>query len=170
MRPKNFLAFFIFFGSGQLSTLFTFFFSISILLGLMTTPRNLIFLTFHIHFSSLTYKLFSYSFFNISFTILLCSFSVSVSTNTLSIKATTFPLLIIFLRILFIIVWNIASEFVILNNITVGSKNSTCVVNVLFYLSSSFIFTLLNLYCKSILVNTLLLPMLFIKFIINSSG
>ena len=40
-RPKNFLTFFTFLGSGQLSTLFIFSFSILILLGPMMTPRNL---------------------------------------------------------------------------------------------------------------------------------
>ena len=62
----------MFFGSSQLSTPFTFSFSISILLGPITTPRNPIFLTFYIYFSSLIYKSFSSNLFNISSIILSC--------------------------------------------------------------------------------------------------
>ena len=159
----------MFFGSGQLSTLSTFSFSISIPLGPIIAPRNLTFLTFYTHFSSLMFKSFSSSLFNTSSTILLCPSSISVPTNTSSMKTATFPSLIISLRILFIIAWNIAGEFVIPKNITIGSKDPTCIVNTLFYSSPSFILTLLKPHHKSILVNPLLLPMLSIKSVINSS-
>ena len=160
---------FIFFGSGQLNTLSTFYFSILILLGPMTTSRNPTFYTFYIHFSSLIYKLFSSSLLNTSSTILLYFSSVSISTNISSTKATTFPSLIISLRILFIIIWNIAGEFVIPKNMAIGSKNLIQVVNAPFHLFFSLILTLLNLYQRSILVNTCLLSMLSIKSIINES-
>ena len=52
-------------------------------------------------------------------------------------------------------VWNIAGKFVSLKNITIGSNNSSGVINSVFDLSSSFIHTLLYPYYKSNLVNTL---------------
>ena len=73
-------------------------------------------------------------------------------------------------RILFIITWNIADEFVILKNIIVGLKNFTCIVNTLFHLSPFLILILLNLYYKFIFVNTFLLSILSIKSVINRSG
>ena len=102
--------------------------------------------------------------------LLLQSCHVFVSTSTLSTKAVTFPLLIMFLRISFIIIWNVVGKFVIPRNITVGSKNLTWVVNILFHSSSSLILTLLNPHQRSILVNTCLLSILSIKSIINRSG
>ena len=138
-RPKNFLAFFIFFGFDQLSILFTFFFSILILLGSMITFRNLIFYTFHIHFFGLIYKLFSSSLFSTFFTISLYPSFVFVPISTLSTKAVTFSLLIMSFRISFIIAQNIAGKFVIPKNITVGSKNSTWIINAPFHLSLFFI-------------------------------
>ena len=170
MSSKNFLTSLMFFDIGQLSTLFIFSFSISILLGFIMTSKNPIFYTFHICFSSFIYRLFSSNLLNTSFTILLYPFSVSVSTNTLSTNVVIFSLLIRSLRILFIIAWNIASEFFILKNITVSLKNLTYVINAPFYSFLFLILILLNLHHKFIFVNTFLFPMLSIKSIINGSG
>ena len=123
--------FFMFLDSGQPSTPSTFFTSISIPLGPMMTPRNSIFFAFYTHFSGLTYRLFFFSLFSISSTILSCPSSVSVPTSTSSINTVTFPLFIKSLKILFIITWNIAGKFIIPKNITVGSKKSMCIVNTL---------------------------------------
>ena len=82
----------------------------------------------------------------VSSTISLCLFSISVPTNILFTNTVTFPSFIKSLRILFIIVWNIASEFIILKNITVGLKEPICVINTPFYLFPSLILTLLNPY------------------------
>ena len=62
---------------------------------------------------------------------------------TLSMKLITSTVLIKFWRILFIMVYNIAGEFVSLKNITVGSNDPSGVVNTAFYSFSSFIYTLL---------------------------
>ena len=160
----------MFLGSGQLSTPFTFSFSILIPLGPITTSRNPTFHTFYIHFSSLTYKSFSSSLLSTSSMISLYLSSVSVLTNTLSTKATTFPLLIMFLKISFIIAWNIAGEFIIPKNMIIGLKDPIWIMNALFYSFFSLILTLLNFHQRSILVNTHLLPMLSIKSIISESG
>ena len=160
---------FTFFGCSQLSTPSTFSAFISIPLGPMTTPRNPIFLTFHTHFSGLTYKSFSSNLHNIFSTISLCPSSISVSTNTSSTNAATFPSLIKSLSISFIIAWNIAGEFVIPKNMAVSSKDPIYIVNAPFYLFLSFILTLLNPYLRSILVNTFLLPILLINLVINGS-
>ena len=160
---------FIFFSSSQLSTPSIFSFSISIPLGPMTIPRNLIFLTFYTYFSGLTYKSFFSNLFRTSSTISLCS-SISVSTSILSTNATTFPSLIISLRISFIIAWSVAGEFVIPKNMTVGSKDPTYVVNALFYSSLSFILTLLKPHYKSILMNTFLFSILSIRSVIRGRG
>jgi len=58
----------------------------------------------------------------------------------------------------FIIVWNIAGEFVSSKTITVSSNNLSSVINTAFYLSSFFIYTLLYSQCKSSLVNTFFIP------------
>ena len=93
--------------------------------------------------------------------------NVSVPTNRSFTNTTTFPLLIKSLRISFIIAWNMADELVIPKNITVGSKKPTCIVNALFYLSPSLILTLLNLYLRSILVDTFLPPILLINSVVR---
>ena len=77
MKSKNFLISFIFFGSGQLSILSTFFFFIYIPLDSMTTPRNSIFFTFHTYFFGYIYKLFFFSLLNTFSTILLSLFGFS---------------------------------------------------------------------------------------------
>ena len=159
----------MFFGSGQLNTPFTFFFSISIPFSPITTPRNPIFFTFYTHFSGLTYKSFSSNLFNTFSTISSCPSFVSVPTNILFTNAATLPSFIKSLKILFIITWNVASKFVIPKNITVGSKDPICIANILFHSSPFFILILLNLYLRSILVNTFLLPMLSINSVINGS-
>ena len=56
-------------------------------------------------------------------------------------------------------------EFFIPKNITVGSKEPICIVNTLFYSSSSLILVLLNPHLRSILVNTFLLLMLLINLV-----
>jgi len=134
---------FIPFRVSQSTTPFTFSSSIFIPFSSITTPRKPISLTFHLYFSGFTYKLFSANLFTTSFTISSYSFFLSVSTMTSSMKFAIFPVLIKFQRISFVIVWNVAWEFVSLKNITIGSKVSSGVMNAAFHSSLSFIHTLL---------------------------
>ena len=67
-------------------------------------------------------------------------------------------------------VWNVASELVSPKNITVGSNVLSSVVNTTFYLSPSFIHTLLYSYLKSIFVNTFLVSMFSIISEIKGKG
>ena len=127
--------------------------------GPITTLKNPTFFIFHLHFSGFTYRSFSANLFTTSSTISSYLSYVSVSIIILLIKLATFLVLMRSHRISFIIVWKVTSEFVNLKNITVGSNNLSGVVNTLFYLSSSFIHTLLYLYFRSIFVNTLFVPM-----------
>ena len=143
---------------GQSNTPFTFSFSILILFSPITTPKNPTSLTFHLHFSSFTYRLFSTNLFTTSSISLSCSFSSSTPTIILSMKLATSPVLIKFHRILFIIIQNIAGELVSLKNITVDSNNPSRVMNTTFHLSPFFIHTLLYPYCKFNLVNTFFIP------------
>jgi len=131
------------FGGGYSNTPFTFSFFILISSGPITTPRNPTSLTFYLHFSSFIYKLFSINLFITSSTILLCSFSFFVPTIMLFMKLATSLMLIKSQRILFIIVWNVTREFLSPKNITVGSNDSSGVMNIAFHLSSSFICILL---------------------------
>ena len=128
---------------GQFCISFIFSSSIFILLDPIITSKNPTFLIFHLYFSSFTYKLFSANHFTTSFTILSCSSFVSVSIVMSSIKLAIFPVLIRSHKSLFIMVWNIAGEFVSLKNITISSNNPFRVVNAAFYLSPSFIYILL---------------------------
>ena len=160
---------FTFLGSSQLSTLSTFSFSIFIPLGPITIPRNSILLTFYTYFSGLIYKLFFSSLFSILSTISLWPSSVFISTSTLSTNTAIFPLFIRSLKISFIMAWNVAGKFVIPKNITTGSKDPIYVVNAPFHSSPFLILILLNLYLRSILVNTFLLPILSIRSITNRS-
>ena len=139
---------------GQFNISFTFSFFILILSGPITTPKNSTFLIFHLYFSGFTYRSFYASLFITSSTISSCSSSSSIPTIILLMKLTTFPVLIKSLRISFIIVWNIARKFVSSKSITVGSNDLSRVVNATFYLSFSFIHTLLYFYYKSIFINT----------------
>ena len=141
---------------GQSNTPFTFSFSILIPFSPITTPTSL---TFHLHFSSFTYRLFSTNLFTTSSISLSCSFSSSTPTIILSMKLATSPVLIKFHRILFIIIQNVAGELVSLKNITVDSNNPSRVINTTFHLSLFFIHTLLYPYCKFDLVNTFFIPM-----------
>ena len=59
-------------------------------------------------------------------------------------KLTTSPVLIKSYKISFIIIWNVAGELVSPKNITVGSNDSSGVVNTAFYLSS-FLFIHYNI-------------------------
>jgi len=63
----------------------------------------------------------------------------------------------------------VASEFVNLKNITVGSKDPSDVVNAAFYSSTSLILTLLYPYLRSIFVNTFLVPIFSITSEIRGS-
>ena len=74
---------------------------------------------------------------------LLSQYCHSIPTKTLFTNATTFPSLIMSLKILFIMPWNIAGEFVIQKNITMGLYDPTCIVKATFYSSPSLILTLL---------------------------
>ena len=125
---------------GQSNTSFS---SILIFSSPITTPKNLTSLAFYLHFSGFTYKLFSANLFTTSSTISLCPSFSPVPTMTSSMKLTTFLVLIKFYRILFIIVLNIAEEFVSPKNITVGSNNPSGVANTVFYSSLFSIYTLL---------------------------
>ena len=55
-----------------------------------------------------------------------------------------------------------------LKNITVGSNNSSGVVNTIFYSFSSFIHILLHLHCKSNLINIFFISMFCLISGINS--
>ena len=128
---------------GQSKISFIFSSSILILSGPITTPKNPTSLTFYLYFSGFIYQTFSTNLFTTSFTSLLCSSFIYVPTIMLFIKLTTFPVLIKLLRILFIMAWNIVSEFVSSKNIIVGLNNPSGVVNIIFHLSSFFICILL---------------------------
>ena len=127
---------------GQSKTPFIFSSSILIHSGPITTPKNPISFIFHTHFSGFTYKSFSASLFTTSSTNSLCSF-YSTLIITLSIKRATFPVLMRFHKILFIMVWKIAGKFVSSKIITIGLNDPSGVVNAAFYLSPFFICTLL---------------------------
>jgi len=60
-------------------------------------------------------------------------------------KLATFPVLIKSYRILFIIVWNITGEFVSLKNITVGSNDSSGVINTIFHLFLLYLYIIIIL-------------------------
>ena len=132
--------------------------SIFILFSSVTTPKNLTFLTFHLHFSSFTYKSFSASLFITFFTNLSCFSSFSVLIIMLSIKLATLLVLMKSCSILFIMVWNVTGEFVRPKNITVSSNDPSSIMNATFHLSLSFIYTLLYSHLMSIFVNTFLVP------------
>ena len=109
--------------------------------------------------SGFIYRLFSTSLLTTSFTNSSYPSSPSILIITSSIKLATFSMLIKSHRILFIMVWNIAGEFVSLKNIMIGSNDLSGVVNTAFHSSPSFILMLLYFYHKSIFVNTFLVPM-----------
>ena len=136
---------------GQFKT--SFIFSSSILIS--SSPTSF---TFHLHFSSFTYRSFSTNHFTTSSTISSYLFSISVFIIILSIKLATFLVLIRSRKSLFIMVQNVASELVSSKNITIGSNNPSDVVNATFHSSPSFMY-ILQPYLKSIFVNTFLLPM-----------
>ena len=115
-----------------------------------------------------SYKLFSANLFITFFTTLLCPFSSFFLTIISPMKFTTSPVLIKSYRILFIIVWNIAGEFISPKNITIGLNNSFNIVNAAFHLSLSFIYILLYPYYKSNLINTSFVPIFFTMSKINS--
>ena len=127
----------------QSSTPFIFSFSILIPSGPITTAKNPTSLTFYLHFSGFIYKSFSANLLTIFPTILSYLSSSSIPTITLLMKLAASPVLIKFYKILLIIVWNIAGEFISPKNITIGSNNPSGVMNAAFYLSLSFICTLL---------------------------
>ena len=99
-------------------------------------------LTFHLHYSSFTYKLFFSSLFNIFSISLSYPYLLFVSTIILLIKLPTFSMLIKFFSNLFTIAWNMAGEFVSLKNMTVNSNNLFDVVKTAFYLFLFFILML----------------------------
>ena len=139
---KNFCTSLTNLDTSQSDIVFIFFPFIFILSGPIITPKKSTFLTFYLHFSSFVYNLFSSNLLSISSTNLLCPFLLSVPTITLLIKLPTFPGLIKSLSNSFIMAWSVASEFV-KPNMTVGLNNPSGVVKATFYLSLSFILTLL---------------------------
>ena len=124
ISPKNFYMSITPFRVGQSNTLFTFSSFILIFSSLITTSKNLSFLTFHLYFSSLTYKSFSVNLFTTFSTTSSCYSFSSVPTIIFSMKLLTAPVLIKFHRISFITVWNIAGKFVSIKNIAVSSNVS----------------------------------------------
>ena len=123
----------------QFNTSFTFTSSILIFFSSITASKNSTFLIFYLHFSGFTYRSFSASLFTTSSTTLSCPSSSSVSTIISSRKLVTFPMLIKFHRISFIIVWSIVGELVSQKNITIDLNGFSRVVNTTFYLFPSFI-------------------------------
>ena len=157
-------------GVGHSSIPFTFSSSILIPLDPITTSRKPTSFTFHLHFSGFIYKSFSFNLFIISATISLYPFSISVSTIILSMKAATLPILIKSLSNSFIIAQKVTGEFVSPKNMTVGSNDPLGIVKAIFHLSPSFIHTLLQLYLKSIFVNTFFVPIFFTTSDIKGKG
>ena len=158
--PKNFFTSLNILGVSQSNTSFTFSSFIFIPSGPITTLKNLTSLTFYLHFSGLMYRSFSASLFTTSSTTSLCFFSSSVPTIMLFMKLATSLVLIKSLRILFIVVWIIAGEFVSLKNITVGFNNPSEVENAAFYWYPSLICILsYPPHCRSSLVNIFFVPM-----------
>ena len=156
MDPKNFWIFLTLLEVSQFNIIFIFSFSIFIPFSPITTPKNPTSLIFHLYFSSLIYKSFSANLFTTSSTTLSCFSSFSIFTILLSMKLATSSVLIKFYRISFIIIWNITDKFIRLKNIIISSNDSSRVVNTIFYLLPSFIYTLLYSHHKSGLVNTFL--------------
>ena len=146
------------FGISQSKTPFILSSSILIPSSPITTPKNPTSFTFYLHFSSSTYKSFFASLFTTSSTSSSCPSSPSIPIITSSIKLATFPVLIRSHKILFIMVWNVVSEFFNPKNIIIGSNDPSGVVNATFYLSLSFILILLYLHHRSIFVNTFFVP------------
>jgi len=94
----------------------------------------------------------------------------SIPTIMSLMKLTTFPVLIKSYRISFIIIWNITEELISLENITVGSNNSSRVVNTVFHSCLFFIHTLLYHHLRSDLVNTFFVPIFSIISEIRGKG
>ena len=169
---KNICIFLTLLEVGQSNTFFTFSSSILFFSSFITTLKNLTFLTFHLYFSSFIYRLFLLLF----LLPLLLLHHISISFLVLFLlqyhqkKLTTSPVLIKSHMISFIIVWNIAGEFVSLKTITVSSNNLSSVINTAFYLSSFFIYTLLYSQCKSSLVNTFFILIFSIMSEIKDKG
>ena len=78
------------------------------------------------------YKSFSASLFITSFITLSYSFSSLILIVMLFIKLATLPVLIKSYMILFIIIWNVVGELIMLRSITVGLNDSYEVVNTTF--------------------------------------
>ena len=163
MSLKNFYIFLTHFGVSQSNTPFTFSSFILILSGPIIIPKNPTSLTFYLHFSSFIYRLFAANLFTTSSTT-LCSSSSSIPIIISLMNLTISPVLIKFCEIFFIIIRNIARELVSPNNITIGSNDSSGVVNTAFHSSSSFICTLLYLYCKFNFVDTFFSTNIFYNF------
>ena len=117
--------------------------SILIPSGPITTAKNPTSLIFYLHFSGFIYKSFSANLLTIFPAILSYLSSSSIPTITSLMELATSPVSIKFYKILFIIVWNIAKEFISPKNITIGSNNPSGVMNAAFHSSLSFIYTLL---------------------------
>ena len=120
---KNFCMSLTSFGVDHFNNLFIFFSFILIPSSPITTPRNPIFLTFYLHFSSFAYRLFSTDLFTASFATSLYPSSFSILTIISSMKLVTSLVLIKSYRISFIIIWNIVRELVSPKNITIGSND-----------------------------------------------
>ena len=160
----------MFLGAGQFRMPSTFFFCISTPFSSITTSRNSTFFIFYQHFLGFMKRSFSLSHFSTSSTILPYLFSVSVATIISSIKVAVFSWFTISWNRLFIIVWKVAGEFVSPKYITVSSYTPICVVNAIFYLSSSLILILLYLHLRSSFVKTFLLPTPSRMLVISGNG
>jgi len=116
------------------------------------TPRNLMASCSNVHFSGFRNRLCSWSFARIQFTSLRCyrrcCWSISLGSFTVCIAMSSMYTVsqdsaILRAKTKFIIVWNIAEEFVNLKNMTVGSNKPLFVIKAAFHLSSSLMHTLL---------------------------
>ena len=123
--------------AGHSRTAFTFSFFIFILLGLITTSKNFTFLTFHLHFYSFTYKLFSSNLSTTFSTTLLCPSFFSVPTITLSIKLATFQYWSDFL----VFCWLWLRKWLV--SLSISLNDTSSIISIAFHLLSFFICILL---------------------------
>ena len=138
------------FGISQVVIALTFAGSICTPFALTITPRQSTCSFANLHFSGFRKRQFSFSIWRTRLTSSQCSSMVKVYIRISAIYTCTFPSTITSRKIAFIIVWNVAGEFVSPKNITVGLKRPSLVMKVAFSSSPSFILMLLNPHQTSI--------------------
>ena len=128
---------------------------LTILLASISIPKNSTCNWSYTHFSGLTNRLLFWRIWRTSFVTFLCSFFVFVKIKISSMYTIITFRVMRSLNKLFIIVWNTGGEFWSLKNIMFGSKLPRWVIKAAFHQSSSLIWRLLYLQCRSSFVKYL---------------